>query len=91
MIAIALLFGSSAVTFLAGRVFGWWQLQAWEVFGVAAVLAIPTLLFVPALGVIERWKNERPELYWLVVLLAFLLSGMVIFVAAEWVLGRGSA
>jgi hypothetical protein len=86
---VVLLFASTGVTFVAGQSLGWWQLDAGKIFVAAGALALSIVALLPALNAAERRQDDRPELRWLWLLMAFLLTGVVTFVVGEWLFAKG--
>lgn len=78
---------------LGGRSFGWWQLSSSGVVAVAAAVAIAVwmvVVFVPAVELLENWREEHRVVYWAVFVVAIILSGIVIDVASTWLIKKGA-
>lgn len=88
MLFVALLFCSTGATFILGQWLGWWRLDAGRLFAMTTALALSIVALLPALNAAERRRRERPELLWLWLLGAFVVTGIVTIVVGEWLFAR---
>lgn len=71
---------SAVMVYFAGQLLGWWQLSVKTYLtAIVASVIIPSLLLWPLFDAAERRKHDTPLLRWFVLLLAFTLSGIVLF------------
>jgi uncharacterized membrane protein YhaH (DUF805 family) len=73
---------SSILTiYLVAQILSWSQFPARRIFVVLAAAVVPLLLLWPVYHVVERRRHEDPEVYWLFLIVAFIVSGIaVVFV-----------
>jgi Co/Zn/Cd efflux system component len=77
---------------LGGGSAGWWRISAGRVVAAMAAAAMVVLLvalFAPVVELLEKWKEEQPVVYWAVLVVAMILSGLVIDLAYTWWAEKG--
>jgi hypothetical protein len=65
-----------------------WSATGFVAAAAAASAAFLMIIFiVPLVEILEKWREEQREVFWVVVVAATILSGIVIDVATRWLMG----